>query len=63
MTDKLDTNIFPEIHLFPVLDKIAKIGRFVTDRLYADSPNTGGANFLDEQLNETQLPYQPELWS
>lgn len=50
-------NIFPEIHITPnPLDVICKIGRFVTDRLYSDVPNTGAAPYLDERLETyTQL--------
>ena len=47
-------NIFPEINIFPVLDRIARLGKFVTDRFYSDVPATGAAAMLDEQLYDTQ---------
>lgn len=47
-----DQNPMPEIVLFPVLDRIARVGRFIGTRLMLcdERPNTGAAPMLDREL-------------
>lgn len=63
MAELESDNVFPELHLFPRLEKVAAVGRFIGERLGLcgdDVPYSGGAATLDRELYDN--PNQMELF-
>lgn len=60
-----DPSIFPKMEI--VSNPFKKIGRFICDRLYSDTPNTGAADMIDRMLYDlppyVPQPKQLELWN